>query len=95
MILDVLTSISDALIRALTQVAAYENKSEPDLGILSVIRQADLVMTLWQKYLSIALFSLAASSVTVRREMGIFNNHVVIRIEGKTNELIQKLTDST
>ena len=82
------------LLSALTQVAAYESKSEPDLLSLQVIYKADLIMILWQKYNSIALLSLAASSVTVRREMGIFNNHVVVRIEGKTNEIIQKLTDS-
>lgn len=40
-----------------------------------------------------ALFPLAASSVTTRREMTIFNNQTVSRIEGASNTLIQRMTD--
>lgn len=50
-------------------------------------------MHLWQRYISTALVPLAGTSVTVRREMGIFNNHVVVRIEGKVNSIVQRSTD--
>jgi hypothetical protein len=60
---------------------------------MKVIRRADLTMHLWQRYVTVALIPLGGSSVTVRREMSIFNNHVVVRIEGKANEIVQKATD--
>ena len=41
-----------------------------------------------------ALLPLASSSVTVRREMVVFNNQAVSRIEGGANQVTQKLTDS-
>lgn len=52
-----------------------------------------MIMHLYQRYVSAALVPLAGTSVTVRREMGIFNNHVVVRIEGKVNSIVQKTTD--
>lgn len=50
-------------------------------------------MQLWQRYISTALVPLAGTSVTVRREMGIFCNHVSVRIEGKINSIVQRMTD--
>jgi exocyst complex component 5 len=81
------------LSRALAQLSAYDAKSEPDLTPMKVIRLADLTMHLWQRYVTVALIPLGGSSVTVRREMSIFNNHVAVRIEGKVNEIVQKATD--
>jgi len=52
-------------------------------------------MQLWQRYISTALVPLAGTSVTVRREMGIFCNHVSVRIEGKINSIVQRMTDGT
>lgn len=66
----------------------------PDITPLSVIRQVDMVMHLWQHYVNTALLPLASPSVTVRREMAIFNNHNMIRMEGKINTLVSKTTDS-
>ena len=40
-----------------------------------------------------ALLPLASSSVTVRREMMVFNSQTVSRIEGAVNQAIQKITD--
>lgn len=54
-----------------------------------------MIMHLWQKYISVALVPLAGTSVTVRREMGIFNNHVRVRIEGKVNSIVQRSLDGT
>lgn len=85
--------VETALDTALHQISLYDAKSEPDLAPLSVIRTADMIMQLWQRYIATALVPLAGSSVTVRREMGIFNNHVVVRIEGKVNDIVQRSTD--
>ena len=79
--------------RALHQLTLLDGKTEPDLSPLLVIRQADMIMHLWQKYISTALVPLAGTSVTVRREMGIFNNHVRVRIEGKVNSIVQRALD--
>ena len=40
-----------------------------------------------------ALFPLASSSVTIRREMSVFNNQTVSRIEGAANALLQRVAD--
>lgn len=79
--------------RALHQLSIYDSKAEPDLGPIAIIRLADMIMHLWQRYTSTALLPLAGTSVTVRREMGIFNNQVVVRIEGKVNSIVQRTTD--
>lgn len=78
---------------ALHQLSLYDSKSEPDLGPIYIIRLVDMIMHLWQRYISTALVPLAGTSVTVRREMSIFNNHVVVRIEGKVNAIVQRTTD--
>ncbi|KAK4704080.1 exocyst complex component 5, partial [Phenoliferia sp. Uapishka_3] len=86
--------VETALDTALHTLSLYDSKSEPDLGPIKVIRLADMIMHLWQRYVSTALVPLAGSSVTVRREMSIFNNHVVVRIEGKVNGIVQRTTDA-
>lgn len=78
---------------ALHQLSLYDAKSEPDLSPIRVIRLADMIMHLWQRYIATALVPLAGTSVTVRREMGIFNNHVTVRIEDKVNSIVQRSTD--
>lgn len=85
--------LETALDTALHQLELYEGKAEPDLRPIKVIRLADMIMQLWQRYLATALVPLAGTSVTIRREMGIFNNHVSVRIEGKVNEIVQRTTD--
>lgn len=61
---------------------------------LTVLREVDLICHLWQRYVTMALLPLASSSVTVRREMVVFNNQAVSRIEGGANQVTQKLADS-
>jgi hypothetical protein len=70
-------------------------KLEPDYGILSVIKQVELICHLWQQYVSIALLPLASSSIVVRRDMAIYNNQVISRIEGLTSGVLQRLVEST
>ncbi|GAA5824178.1 hypothetical protein JCM3770_001192 [Rhodotorula araucariae] len=86
--------LETALDTAIHQLTLYDGKSEPDLRPIGVIRLADMTMHLWQRYISTALVPLAGTSVTVRREMGIFNNHVSVRIEGKVNTIVQRTTDA-
>ena len=66
---------------------------EPNLQALSVIRSTDLICHLWQQYVNTALLPLASASVTIRREMVIFNNQTISRIEGSANSLLQRLID--
>ena len=68
-------------------------KAEPSLHALSVVNTVDLICHLWQHYVNVALFPLAAASVTTRREMFVFNNQAVSRVEGASNNLLQRLID--
>ncbi|KAI5476482.1 exocyst complex component protein [Pseudohyphozyma bogoriensis] len=86
--------LETALDTALHQISLYDAKAEPILAPIYVIRLADMIMHLWQRYINTALLPLAGTSVTVRREMNIFNNHVVVRIEGKVNGIVQRTTDA-
>lgn len=88
-----LTSYRILVSRALHQLSIYDAKVEPDLSLIAVIQLADMIMNLWQRYIATALVPLASGSVTARREMGIFNNNVVGRIEGKVNAIVQSATD--
>ncbi|OCH92156.1 exocyst complex component Sec10 [Obba rivulosa] len=76
------------------RLEASETKTEPSMQPLSVLRQVDLICHLWQRYVNMALLPLASSSVTVRREMVVFNNQTISRIEGTANHVMQRLTDA-
>ncbi|CAO1620019.1 unnamed protein product [Parajaminaea phylloscopi] len=66
----------------------------PDLSTLKVVRQVELITRLWQHYVDVALIPLTSSSVTLRREMAIFNNHNLLRVEGKCDALVQRVVDN-
>ncbi|KAG6868166.1 hypothetical protein C0993_006834 [Termitomyces sp. T159_Od127] len=83
-----------ALETAQLRLEAADTKTEPSLQSLSVIQSIDLICHLWQQYVNTALIPLANSFVTTRREMVVFNNQTVSRIEGATNHLLQSVTDS-
>ncbi|KAI9066419.1 exocyst complex protein [Trametes sanguinea] len=86
--------IETALETVQARLDAADSKSEPSMQPLSVLREVDLICHLWQRYVTMALLPLASSSVTVRREMVVFNNQTVSRIEGAANQVTQKLTDA-
>ncbi|OJT10352.1 Exocyst complex component SEC10, partial [Trametes pubescens] len=86
--------IEAALETAQARLEAADAKSEPSMQPLTVLREVDLICHLWQRYVTMALLPLASSSVTVRREMVVFNNQAVSRIEGGANQVTQKLADS-
>ncbi|KAH9965993.1 exocyst complex component Sec10 [Russula dissimulans] len=69
-------------------------KTEPSFQPLSILHSVDLICHLWQQYVNVALLPLAASSVVVRREMVVFNNQTVSKIEGAANALMQRLIDA-
>lgn len=78
---------------AIARLDAADAKSEPNLNALGIIRLVDLICHLWQQYINAALLPLASSSVTTRREMVLFNNQTVSRLETGTNNLLQRVTD--
>ncbi|KAI1786648.1 exocyst complex component Sec10 [Ganoderma leucocontextum] len=83
-----------ALETVLTRLETADSKTDPSMQPLTVLCEVDLICHLWQRYVTMALLPLASSSVTVRREMVIFNNQAVSRIEGGANQVTQKLTDA-
>ncbi|KAH8094809.1 exocyst complex component Sec10 [Cristinia sonorae] len=79
---------------AQAKLETYDGKTEPNLTALDLLYEADLICHLWQQYVNMAILPLASSSVTIRREMTVFNNQTVSRIEGAANQITQKLADS-
>ena len=57
------------------------------------MRAVDLICHLWQQYVTVALLPLASSSVTIRRDMVVFNNQTVSRMETGANALLQRITE--
>lgn len=88
-LLFIIPPVSSELVR----LDGADAKLEPTLQALTVLHDVDLISHLWQQYVNMALLPLASSSVTVRREMVVFNNQTVSRIEGSANHLMQRLTD--
>ncbi|KAG1846794.1 exocyst complex component Sec10-like protein [Suillus subalutaceus] len=78
--------LETAIESAIARLEVADPKLEPSLQPLEVLRSVDLICHLWQQYTNMALFPLAASSVTVRR--------TVSRIEGAANTLIQRIADA-
>ncbi|KAJ3518050.1 hypothetical protein NLJ89_g85 [Agrocybe chaxingu] len=86
--------VDAAVETALSRLDGADTKSEPNLQPLSLIRSVDLICHLWQQYINTALQPLASSSVTIRREMVVFNNQVISRMETGANSLLQRITDA-
>ncbi|EIW65486.1 hypothetical protein TREMEDRAFT_46166, partial [Tremella mesenterica DSM 1558] len=85
--------VETALDSALARLDQQDPKSEPDLSPLAVLKPADLIFHLWQRYATTALLPLAGSTATSRREIGSLNSHGVMRMEGKVNAVIQRGLD--
>ncbi|KJA29885.1 hypothetical protein HYPSUDRAFT_174827 [Hypholoma sublateritium FD-334 SS-4] len=83
-----------ALETAQIRLESADNKSEPNLQALTIVKAIDLICHLWQQYVNIALLPLASSSVTIRREMVLFNNQTVNRMESGANTLLQRTVDA-
>jgi hypothetical protein len=85
-----------ALDSALTHATSLDARGTvmPTLRDLNVVRQAELILQLWQHYINTALLPLASSSVTFRREMTLYNSHLLLRVEGKCDAVVQKVTDN-
>ena len=79
--------------RAQARLDVADTKTEPSLQPLTIVKSIDLICHLWQQYVNIALLPLASSSVTIRREMVVFNNQTINRIETSTNNLLQRIAD--
>ncbi|KAI4523719.1 exocyst complex component Sec10 [Schizophyllum commune Loenen D] len=86
--------IEAAIETAQNRLDTADTKAEPSLQPLSILRQVALICHLWQQYVNTALLPLASSSVTTRREMVMFNNQTISRLEGGANNLLQKVTES-
>lgn len=82
-----------ALESAVAKLEQGDPRTEPDLNVLTVLHNANLVCQLWQRYSSTALVPLTGSAAVVRREMTTFNQHNVVLLQGKINALIQKAID--
>jgi exocyst complex component 5 len=78
---------------AVVRLDFFESKSEPHLQYLNILGLVDLICHLWQQYVNTALLPLASSSLTIRREMVVYNNQTVSRVEGAANSLVQRVTD--
>lgn len=85
--------VETALETANARLEAADTRSEPSLQALTILHEVDLICHLWQHYVNMALLPLASSSVTVRREMVVFNNQSVSRIEGAANHFMQRMAD--
>lgn len=83
-----------AIESALARIDSADPKVEPSLQAFTVIYSVDAISHLWQRYMNIAIFPLAAASVTTRREMSVFVNQTISRMEGAVNNLLQRLTDA-
>lgn len=88
--------VETAIDSALTQASQADVRGPnlPDLTSLRIMRQVDHITTLWQHYVAVAILPLTASSVTLRREMAIFNNHNLLRVEGRCDALVQRIVDN-
>lgn len=82
------------MLRSLAKLENADPKIEPDLQSLTVLKPADLICHLWERYTATALIPLAGSAAALRREMNTFNGHNIVRMEGRVNSVIQKALDS-
>ncbi|CBQ67730.1 related to exocyst complex 100 kDa component [Sporisorium reilianum SRZ2] len=87
------TALDSALAAATAQDIRGTTVPDP-CAAMALVRSVELILSLWQHYVNTALLPLASTSVTSRREMMIFNNHNLLRVEGKCDALMQKVADN-
>ncbi|BFZ62159.1 Exocyst complex component 5 [Saitoella coloradoensis] len=85
--------VETALDAALSEANAQDTRSEPRLQYLQTIRIATSILQLLRSYIDTALIPLAASSLTLRREMANYTNNNIALLENKINNLVQKTID--
>lgn len=78
---------------AAARLDQHDSKADVDLVPFLTLRPVDQICHLWQRYTTTALLPLASASAGMRREMGTFNAHGLVRLEGKVNNVIQKTID--
>ncbi|KAL2809871.1 exocyst complex component Sec10-like protein [Aspergillus granulosus] len=83
----------DAALEAAT--AQESGKAEPDFSFLPAVRDSISIANLMVMCINTLLIPLAASSVTIRREMEKKTNLATVRIEEKINTTEQKVIDIT
>ncbi|WFD41778.1 Exocyst complex component 5 [Malassezia psittaci] len=88
--------VEAALETSTVQLFSYDGRSAiaPDLNPLKLLQRVEQLSLLWQHYVQKAVLPLTAPSVTIRRETMIYNNHNMLRVEGKCEALLQKFTDN-
>lgn len=88
-----LVSYCVCVYRSTARLELADPRLEPSMQPLAVLGSVDLICHLWQQYVNLALFPLASTSVTIRRDMVVYNNQTVSRIEGAANAFVQRLVD--
>lgn len=78
---------------AIARCDQHDLRNEPDLTVLAVLKPANLINHLWQRYSSTALFPLASGSAPIRKELASLYSHDLVRMENKMNHLIQRSLD--
>ncbi|WFD33662.1 Exocyst complex component 5 [Malassezia cuniculi] len=92
-----LKSYVEAVLETATvQMFAYDVRSGslPDVNTLQLVRLVEQHVKLWSHYVQTAVIPLTAPSVTIRRETTIYDNHNMLRVEGRCEGLIQRFTDN-
>lgn len=88
--------VEAAVETATVQLFGYDARlgAPPDYSVLALVERVEELVELWQYYVHTAVLPLTAPSVTLRRETAIYNNHNMLRVEGKCEALLQKLADN-
>lgn len=88
--------VEAALETATVQLFSYDARANaaPDVLPLQLVQRVEQLVALWQHYVQKAVLPLTAPSVMIRRETLIYNNHNMLRVEGKCGALLQKFTDN-
>ena len=74
--------------------AESNTKAEPDLSFITDLRSAISVLHLMLTTIQMLLLPLAASNLSVRRDLGKHTNGFIERMEGKVDSVLQKTIDA-
>lgn len=82
-----------SLVSLLSRLENLDAKHKPDAASLFTLRQAVLLLQLWQGYTSTALIPLLGSSVTYRKELVKSDEQAIAAIERRMNSILHKIID--
>ncbi|QSL64679.1 hypothetical protein MERGE_001981 [Pneumocystis wakefieldiae] len=79
--------------RILDTIESYDGKSEPEIKYFEELKEITIIVNLLSTYFNIIILPIVSFSLTLKRDVIVFTNNNILKIENKMDLIIQKSVD--